>query len=480
MTPKKGFLSVFCVCTLLLAFGVTIAQASDPKLINPSTLSTPTSGDTPQPLDIVDPGKGQFEYIDGSAIGTSVRFKVDEATGIITGYTVGLKLYPQHPAPHIVLRTTTGNITMPQVSLSDEKNTSIQNIPVRQNTTIFTSITVDDFIPFGFPMVYSNFLSIQGNNVLMMFYDLPGGGIHYYTGQNSATLTIIVPEGTTITSTANSYLIPNGKIINQVTPIETATLRSSIQLSYDSVETSIIVMNGTISFSGQTISVQLEAYGSLDTFSWIQNPAPKIVNDFWYSDLSIEKQKALIEDAKNSGVIPAEGWYTNESSQPAQPSGGTPVSATVASNCYTYNDPTFNMNFSSIDKNNIDVVVNSQIPAGRIVIINIQKEVLTASSLNDLLISIDNAGISKASTLENLMSKVEAKDASGAYYALMGEQLITVFVYVPHFSTHTISIRALLSSIPGSSSLFLPISLSVVFIALVIIGLLLQRRQLEE
>jgi hypothetical protein len=479
MMPKKNLLSVFCVCTLLLAIGVTITQASDPKLINTSIISTSSPDNTPKPLDVVDPSKGHFDYIDGSAIGTSVRFKVDEATGVITGYTVGLTRYPQYPAPPMVLRTVSGNLTTPKNGLSDGKNTSNQSIPVRQNTTIFSSITVDDFIPFGTPMVYANFLSFQGNDVLMMFYDQQGGGAHYYTGQNSAALTIIVPEGTTITSKANSYLIPNGKIVNPGTQITPVVLRS-LQLSYDGVETIVTVTNGTISSSEQTISIQLEAFGSLDTFSWIQNPAPKIVNDFWYSDLSIEKDKTLIEDAKSSGAIPAEGWFTNESNEPSQPTETTPISLTVASNCYTYNDPTFNMNFSSIGKNNIDIVVNSEIPAGRIVIINVQKKVIETSSLNDLLVSIDNAGIAQASSLESLMTKVEAKDTTGAYYALMGEQLITVFVYVPHFSTHTISIRTLLSSIPGSSSLILPISLSVVFIAMVIIGLLLQRRQLEE
>jgi hypothetical protein len=430
------------------------------------------SGDTPTPSDIKNPGKGHFLYMGGSALGISVRFTIDEPTGTIADYTVGLTRYPQSVTPPVVLRQVNGNITLPENKLSDVKNTSNQsNIPVRKNTTIFTSITIDDFKPIGTPTAYANFLAFQGSNVLMMFYDQEGGGVHYYTGQRSASITFVVPEATNITPQTNSYLIPNGKIINLGTPIASMVWHS-IQLTSDDVVTSITVTNGTISSSDQTVTVQLEAYGSLDTYSWIQHPAPKIVNDFWYSDLNIKKEKIIIENAKSSGVIPAEGWYSDESAAPPQ--------ASVASNYYTYNDPTFAMNFSSIDKRTIDIVVNSEIPAGRIVIINIQKKVLETSSLNDLLVNIDHTGIPQANSLEDLMSKVEAKDTTGAYYALMGEQLITVFVFVPHFSTHTISIRTLTASLPESSSMMLPIFLSAAFIALVIVGLLLPRRRKDE
>jgi hypothetical protein len=395
---------------------------------------------------------------------------------MVADYTVRLTRYPQYFTPPPILKLENGTVTSPDKILSDAKNTSNQgNTPISQNTTIFTSITIDGFRPISTPTAYANFLAFQGSNVLMMFYDQEGGGLHYYTGQRSASITFAVPEGTNITPAANSYLIPNGKIINPGAPIASVVWHS-IQLTLDDVVTSITVTNGTISSTDRTITIQLEAYGSLDTYSGIQYPAPKVVNDFWYSDLNIEKEKTIIEGAKNSGVIPAEGWCTNDSARPPQ----APTSGSVASNYYTYNDPTFNMNFSSIGRNNVDIVVNSEIPAGRIVIINIQNKVLETSSLNGLLVSIDNAGITQTSTLEDLMSKVEAKDTTGAYYALMGEQLITVFVFVPHFSTHTISIRTLTSLMPGFSSVMLPIFLSAAFIAMIIVGLLLQRRRKDE
>jgi hypothetical protein len=466
MMMKKKLFCFLCICTLVLVTGVSLTQADDSNKFSSYAGDNPGN---PKPSGIWNPYTGCFLYMDGFALGSSVRFTVDETTGMVADYTVRLTRYPQYFTP---------TIPSSDIIPSDAKNTSNQgNMPIIQNTTIFTSITIDGFRPISTPTPYANFLAFQGSNVLMMFYDQEGGGLHYYTGQRSASVTFTVPEGTDIKQEAISYLIPNGKIISPGAPT-TSVVWHSLQLAFDGVETSIAVSNGTISSTDRTITIQLEAYSSLDTSSWIQKPAPQAVNDFWYSDLNMEKEKTIIEDAKNRGVIPAEGWCTNDSAQPSNTQIGT--SGSVASNYYTYNDPTFNMNFSSIGKNNVDIIVNSEIPAGRIVIINIQKKVLETSSLTGLLVSIDNAGITQASSLEGLMSKVEAKDTIGAYYALMGEQLITVFVYVPHFSTHTISIKTLTSSIPGLFSMMLPIFLSTVFITMVIVGLLLRSRRNEE
>jgi hypothetical protein len=62
----------------------------------------------------------------------------------------------------------------------------------------------------------------------------------------------------------------------------------------------------------------------------------------------------------------------------------------------------------------------------------------------------------------------------------MGENLVSVFVYIPHFSTHTISIKSQASLIPALTSGTIPIILSIAFIAAIVIGLVLQRRKSFE
>jgi hypothetical protein len=80
-------------------------------------------------------------------------------------------------------------------------------------------------------------------------------------------------------------------------------------------------------------------------------------------------------------------------------------------------------------------------------------------------------------TLETLMEKVQNKDISPSYYVLSGEKLTTLFVYVPHFSTHTISIKSLTSRVAAVSNIILPIILSALFICLSIGGIILQKRK---
>jgi hypothetical protein len=70
------------------------------------------------------------------------------------------------------------------------------------------------------------------------------------------------------------------------------------------------------------------------------------------------------------------------------------------------------------------------------------------------------------------MEKVESQDTEGAHYALSGEQLITLFVYVPHFSEHTISIKSLTTGFTVISNIIIPIILSVLFICLFIGGII--------
>ncbi len=260
----------------------------------------------------------------------------------------------------------------------------------------------------------------------------------------------------------------------------------TIWIKSNTTTTSINSYNGTATINGQTIEVELSPYGYLDIYTWVEYPAPPLVNDFWYDDLNITDGQQIIEDAKNNGIISAEGWVTNDPTMvPSLEEQSTDweqvkIANTAADNYYTYDDPTFEMTFDNLDKNGVDVVVNSQIPTGRIVIINVDKEVIQNTSVEELLVSIDDSKINKVAALEDLMEKVEQKDADGAYYALSGERLTTVFVYVPHFSTHTISIKSLTSGITAVSNIILPIILSAVFLCLLIGGIIVKKKKQQD
>ncbi|MCX6671455.1 MAG: hypothetical protein NTX92_06005, partial [Euryarchaeota archaeon] len=188
-------------------------------------------------------------------------------------------------------------------------------------------------------------------------------------------------------------------------------------------------------------------------------------------------------EAKRNGVISAEGWVTDDTITPpsteAAPTDWEQVKManSASNNYYTYEDPTFEMTFNKIDNTGVDVIVNSEISTGRIVIINVDKEVLQTTSVEKLLVSFDNTTMTPTDSLQTLMEKVQNKESSPTYYVLSGEQLTTLFVYVPHFSTHTISIKSLPSGVAAISNIILPILLSALFICLTIGAMVLQKRK---
>jgi heat shock protein HslJ len=259
----------------------------------------------------------------------------------------------------------------------------------------------------------------------------------------------------------------------------------TIWIKSDNTTTSINSYNGTVTIDGQTIEIELSAYGYLDIYTYVEYPAPPVVNDFWYNDLNITQGQSIIENAKNNGTITAEGWYTKSDLQPptaeiSNQASNQIIQGDVTSNYYTYDDPTFQMTFNNVNKTGVDVVVNSQIPNGRIVIINVDKELLQTTSVEKLLVSFDSTVINPTGTLESLMEKVQNKDTNASYYALTGEQLTTVFVYVPHFSMHTISIESLASGIAAVTNVLLPIILSVLFICIIIGGIIVNKRKQQD
>ncbi len=436
MKGKKMAIIGLCLFMITTSISVVIGKAEDTENGTSDSSGTTSNAGSWYPLTTI----GRITYKDGNAMGTFIHFTIDENASIISNYTI--KLPPNWPWPSST-----------------------------QNTTIFSSITVNDFKPVCSPNTFGEFLTFQGKNALMIFYDYDIARIDYDSSDNNTKIIFEVPDGLEITAPPDN-------------PGWMAYSAPDIEIKSNNTYTSITISNasnGDFTIHGQTIEINLNAYESLDIFSWFEWPVPSEVNDFWYNDLNITQDKTVIENAKNNGTIPAEGWYTkNELQPPTNQLSNQITQGDVTSNYYTYDDPTFNMNFNSIDGTGVEVIVDSQIPTGRIVIINVDKEVLQTTSFEKLLVSFDSVVINPTDTLETLMEKVQNKDMDPAYYALSGERLTTVFVYVPHFSTHTISIKSLTSGIAAASNVILPIILSALFICLSIGGIILQKRKQQD
>lgn len=481
MNGKKIVIIGLCLFMVTASISAITGEAEE-------TDGTSDTGVTSASAGIWYPTTGRFSYDNGDARGTFVHFTIDENTGGITDYTVKLTFYPQ-----VWYRPFDDKEPFP------EKEINSGNITY-DTKTIFTSIQIYDFEPKAAPNAFADYLIFQGNNTLMKCVDQEGGSMHIASSDHPTRITFEVSDGFEITQFVNDvYSIPtplidekageNGTVDTPEQPIPPENVPSpwqTIWIKSDNTTTSINSYNGTVTVNGQTIELEVSAYGYLDIYTYVEYPAPPIVNDFWYNDLNITQAQDTIEEAKRSGIISAEGWVTDETILP--PSAETSptdwdevkMANSASNNYYTYDDPTFEMTFNKIDNTGIDVVVNSEISTGRIVIINVDKEVFQTTSVEKLLVSFDNTTMNPADTLETLMEKVQNKDIIPSYYVLSGEQLTTLFVYVPHFSTHTISITSLTSGVTAVSNIILPIILSALFICLSIGAIILQKRKQQD
>ncbi|HWR62809.1 MAG TPA: hypothetical protein VN365_00210 [Candidatus Thermoplasmatota archaeon] len=482
MKGNKIAIVGMCVLMITSALSMVIAQAEDTD-----NGTTNANGGISSDTGFWYPTMGRFFYNQGSVRGSYVHFTIDENTGTITEYTVKLTIYPMGWYGSFSSSKPLWNI-----------DTNSNNITY-ENITIFNSIRITGFQPTATPNAFADYLIFQGANTLMRFFDQEGGTIHVASSDRSTKITFEVPDGSNVSTFPDDIysILPvtddkteennnTGTSEQPNSPDSGSYPWQTIWIKSNTTTTSINSYNGTATINGQTIEVELSPYGYLDIYTWVEYPAPPLVNDFWYDDLNITDGQQIIEDAKNNGIISAEGWVTNDPTMVPPPEEQSTdweqvkIANTAANNYYTYDDPTFEMTFGNLDKNGVDVVVNSQIPTGRIVIINVDKEVIQNTSVEELLVSIDDSKINKVAALEDLMEKVEQKDADGAYYALSGERLTTVFVYVPHFSTHTISIKSLTSGIAAVSNIILPIILSAVFLCLLIGGIIVKKKKQQD
>lgn len=430
------------------------------------------------------PTPGRFTYNDGSVQGSYVYFTIDENTGVITDYTVKLTIYPMNIYSPISSKS-------PYPEYIQEYNISYEN------KTIFTSIQINAFERAATPTAFADYLIFLGKNTFMKCIDQEGGNLHFASSDTNTKIIFEVADGSDITQFYDDFysILPVLDVNTSGsgesgTPEQPPVIDSgsspwqTVYVKSDNITASINIYNGTITINGDTIEVNLSAYGYLDVYTWVDYPMPEAMNDFWYSDLNIQPQETIIEDAKNNGIITAEGWYTtsdtNQPEKPQLPNSNAGSAEAANQNFFKYNDPTFEMSFNQIDQNGVDVVVDSQIPTGRIVIINVDKATLQNTSIEQLLVKMDDTQINPTETLQDLMEKAEMKDSQAGYYALAGEHLTTVFVYVPHFSTHTISIKSLTSGVAAISNVILPIILSALFICLSIGAIILQKRKQRD
>ncbi len=419
------------------------------------------------------PYPGHFNYSDGKAVGNYLSFEINESTGIVTKYTVTISTYDIF-YPLLVYEEKWyideyGEIIMepefPELNLTYE------------NITVFESIEIEDFTPVGYPGTFVDLLLFQGEQALMMFYDREWNQGFYASGDMNNTIIFNVAEGLEILEFPYDWYDDWyyeedewGERWKDPNFIEDDVYRipwTEIWIESENTTTSIWINDGNATITNNTVTILLNANGYLDISTWANQPFYPVLDEVWYSDVEFEEEMELIEMGIEEGFIAGEGWYFELE--------GFQENGYYNFEFDFYGDTTFNMELIKLGDERFDFLVDSQIPEGRVVTINLNKEALEAGSIDELLVRLDGDKIEATRTLEELMGLTN--DGEAKFFPLFSDDGTKVFVYVPHFSIHTITIESVLSTTPN---ILVPGVLALLFIAVATFVVLLRGRKADD
>jgi hypothetical protein len=240
-----------------------------------------------------------------------------------------------------------------------------------------------------------------------------------------------------------------------------------IWLAGNNITCSIWVEGGNtiIDEANKTITINTHKNANVGISAWLEMTfTEEYSTEPWYDDLEYD-DRDIVGTAIEEGDLAAVGYlFVND--------GGDDWSKFDA-----FNDPSFQMTFTNVANDEFEVQVESHIHEGRIVSININKEALNASDISDLLVRMDGGEIKAYDSLEEL-TQIQGGTEAG-YYASFGDTQTTLFVYVPHFSSHTITVQSIYGLVPN---IIVPGILAIAFTIMAVVAVIQhgRRGQKEE
>lgn len=394
-----------------------------------------------------------FEYIDGVANGTYVDFVLDESTGVISEYTSTIVDYNYfYPMVYADGRAQGGDAGGNGATYEWAKE------PTTYVVTWFDSIAVDGFAPNGSPFVFRESFVFMGANVMATLTDYEYASMCYQFGEENGTVTFTVPEGITISESPRYYEMYNvepvnisdsayddmgwdasggvispddpGYIIEPSGPVYDPWYYQwdEAYLTFGNISCSLWVDRGYIEIDGRDITVHTYPGASISTSAWIDYgwTYQYAYEEPWFEDIPSEDDKGAVEQAMGDGLMAAVGYLF-------QGEGGARYS-----DAEPMNDPTFQLEFKNVERNRFQVQVSSDVETGRIVTLNVNKQALQAENMEQVRVMLDGDACTACGSMGEL---VDMQGGTGAgYYVVSGQSQNTIFVYVPHFSTHIISV----------------------------------------
>ncbi|MCK5024027.1 MAG: hypothetical protein KAR56_00240 [Thermoplasmata archaeon] len=436
------------------------------------------------------PEPGGFDYSNGTADGTYVDFELDEESGTVSDYTVTLIDYINF---YSLVSYDDG---MPEFRPDDPAE---MPEPEEKIFTLFDTIEVENFVANGHPANFGERFIFLGENMMMDFYDCEYASASYQFGTENGTMTIKVAEGLEISEDPYYWDLyewdqegleewedweddqyegtdpmPIDEIPEDGIAIEDMQMMGTpyfwsweeVWLTGDNFTCSVWVDRGSIDIDKVNNTLTINTYKNawVSFSAWLDMPyCYEYVDEEWYNDLEYD-DRGIIETAVEEGLLAAMGYLMVDEE-----------SGEDWSNASTFNDPSFQMEFTNIEDNCFDVEVESSIHEGRIVSINVNEGALDADEISDLMVFMDDDEIRACNSLEELTEMQDGTEAG--YYVVFGETQTTVFVYVPHFSTHTITVQGIIGSIPN---IIVPGVLAAAFIVIALVAVVQRGKKSQD
>ncbi len=417
---------------------------------------------------------GDFDYGHGILSGNYMNFEFNETTGTITDYTVKVTRYETiYP---VIMYEAQYDITGAYMDYR----------PLAQeNLTIFDSMEIGHFTPAGSPGTFADMFLFQGDDVFFQCYDYEGGYSSYLSDDENVTFTFEVVAGFEVSRFYDWYVEEWEESWEEEyrLDLENETIMPGVAEPYwepyynwDEVwiegfntTSSIYIQNGTATIENNIITIELGPEGRVDISTWAEMP----YFDYYLGgyDAEWDDNYGFVLDTDVEGIEPPSGYDRNIIDTAVED--GTLAGAGYMfaengnvqwSDTNSYSDPTFQMAFVDVRENLVEIEVDSLIPEGRIVSLNLNEGALDAATINELLVKLDDSPVDAYDTLEELTRLVGG--AEPGYYAMFSETGMTIFVYVPHFSTHTITVETVHSAI---TNILVPALLAMVFVAAIVL-----------
>jgi hypothetical protein len=188
----------------------------------------------------------------------------------------------------------------------------------------------------------------------------------------------------------------------------------------------MIIKAATVSLEGDTLVVEVRRSEQHGKVLFIAQPQ---LGTAWFADVDGERKKCF-EEGLREGKLGAEISIVTGSVDTAR--------LEVTADVVQYDEVQLRPVLVDPAEGKLQLEVSSELPTGKIIVININLETLGIRSAEELKVLLNDEVVPSAASLSEVFSAGEA----AAYYTTLSlsGKVLHVFVAVPHFSTHTLTL----------------------------------------